>query len=132
MTDPDASISSNATALDVDSSITIGVLSKPLETADRNPAGHRFSTSDTTNTATSPTSSLPYQPASTSKPDTATVNNQKYAITDANRTEIMRDLLSLDHASFATKWQAVHRGPNPRMTGTPEVARGKGGRGGIE
>ena len=60
------------------------------------------------------------------KPDTATVNGQDYNITDENRKEIMRDLLSLDATSFATKWQAVHRGPNTRLSSTPVAARAKG------
>jgi hypothetical protein len=60
------------------------------------------------------------------KPDTATVNGQDYNITDENRKEIMRDLLSLDATSFGTKWQTVHRGPNTRLSSTPVAARAKG------
>jgi hypothetical protein len=61
------------------------------------------------------------------KPDTATVNGQDYNITDENRKEIMSDLLSLDATEFATKWQAVHLGPNTRVSTTPVEARAKNG-----
>lgn len=60
------------------------------------------------------------------KPDTATVNGQDYNIIDENRKEIMRDILNLDATSFATKWQAVRRGPNTRLSSTPVAARAKG------
>ena len=58
-------------------------------------------------------------------PDTATVNGQDYNLTDQNRKEMMNDLFSLDATEFATKWQAVHRGPNTRVPTTPVEAQAK-------
>jgi hypothetical protein len=61
------------------------------------------------------------------KPDTATVNGHDYNITDENRTDIMNDIMNLDATVFATKWQAVYRGPNTRIAIAPVEAQAKVG-----
>lgn len=128
MTDPDSSTSSNTAPIDIDSPVAIRARSKPPQTAHIS-TPERKSPTDS-NGLGDDASDLRFR--CSQKTDTATVNNQDYAIKDSNRKEITRGVLSLDHASFATKWKAVHRGPNARVSVAPEVARQKGGRCGIE